>query len=41
MCVGVRETGHSRSVDAGEVAAVLGHSYDASIGYLLAAPMDT
>ena len=41
VCVGERETGHSPSVDAGEVAAVLGHSYDASIGHFLAVPMDT
>ena len=41
MCVGERERGHSHSVDAGEVAAVLGHSYDASIGHFGAVPMDT
>ncbi len=43
MCVWVRERerGHSPSVDAGEVAAVLGHSYDASIGHFVASPMDT
>ena len=41
MCVGEREVGHSLSVDASEVAAVLGNSYDASIGDLVAFPMDT
>ena len=41
MWVRERERGHSLSVDAGEVAAVLGHSYDASIGHFLAYPEHT